>query len=207
VKYWQSILDKLSESGWPETAFTILLVALLVGCLVFAFARKFRVALLLLAALLIAGVAWSDMTLFLLAGTFGELLCGYPSEKDYSEATELRDEISKKDPPAQRSSVRPGDVPIFVTAGSRQILTNPTELVIYYITDRAQQDRIVEDARLFRAEHNSLPIEIQFIESENWIVTGNMGDRGPETQLRRVRISGQGVQEQAGKRVITYPIP
>ena len=207
MKYWQSILDKLSDSGWPEIAFMILLVALLVGCLVFAFARKFRVAVVLLAALVIAGVAWPDMSLFLLAGTFGELLYSYPSEKDYSEASQLRDEITRKDAPPRQSTVVPGDLPVSVTAGSRQILTNPTEVVIYYVTDRAQQDRIVEEIRLFRAEHHSLPIEIQFMESENWIATGNVGQRGPETQLRRVRISGKGVQEQAGKRVITYPIP
>ena len=182
----------------------ILLVSLLIGCLVFAFACKFRIALVLLVALVIAGLAWPDMTLFLLAGTFGPLLCGVPSQKDESDATELADEIIKKDVPQHISMVAPGAKPAGVMAGSRQILTVPTRLIVYYVTDRTQQDRIVEAVRLFRAEHRSLPIDIQFMESENWIVNGNVGERGPETQLRRVMVTQKGVREKAGKRVITY---
>jgi len=186
-----------------ETAFMILLVGLLIGCLVFAFARKFRLALVLLAALVITGFAWPDMTLFLFAGTFGELLCGYPSEKDYADATQLADEINK-DLAKQRPMVTPGANPAGVTAGSHQIITVPTKLVIYYVTDRTQQDRIIEHVRLYRAEHSSLPIDIQFMESENWIVNGNVGRRGSETQVRRVLVTQKGLREKAGKRKITY---
>jgi hypothetical protein len=47
-------------------------------------------------------------------------------------------------------------------------------------------------------------VDLQFMDHENWIVDGNVGKRGPELQLRRVRISQGRVQEDGGEKTITY---
>jgi hypothetical protein len=57
-------------------------------------------------------------------------------------------------------------------------------------------------------------VDLQFMDKENWIVTTypgagmgkivSEGKRGPELQLRRVRISQRHVQEDGGEKTITY---
>jgi hypothetical protein len=49
-------------------------------------------------------------------------------------------------------------------------------------------------------------VDLRFIDHENWIVTeytnGSVGKRGPELQLRRVRVSQGHVQEEGGEKTI-----
>jgi hypothetical protein len=51
------------------------------------------------------------------------------------------------------------------------------------------------------------PVDLQFMDDENWIVRGNGGERGPELQLRRVRVSQGGTRELSGQKTIMYPVP
>jgi hypothetical protein len=112
------------------------------------------------------------------------------------------------------STTRPGSPPIGVNPGSRAILTQPPEIVIYEIKDRTEQDKVIAVVQAVMLEQKLKRVDLQFMDKENWIVTNypnagmgeiaSEGKRGPELQLRRVRVSQQHVQEDGSEKTITY---
>ena len=82
------------------------------------------------------------------------------------------------------------------------------------IKDRAEQDKVIAAVQAVMREQKLTRVDLQFMDKENWIVTNypnasigeiaSEGKRGPELQLRRVRISQGHVQEDGGEKTITY---
>jgi hypothetical protein len=80
--------------------------------------------------------------------------------------------------------------------------------------DRTEQNKVIAAAQAVVCEQKLKRVDLQFMDKENWIVTNypnasigkiaSIGKRGPELQLRRVRISQRHVQEDGGQQTITY---
>jgi len=100
----------------------------------------------------------------------------------------------------RNSMSRPDAPPIFVQPGAIQ----PPVTKVYEIKNRTEQDRIIVALQTVMRDQKLKRVDLQFMDHENWIVDGNVGKRGPELQLRRVRISQGRVQEDGGEKTITY---
>ena len=79
---------------------------------------------------------------------------------------------------------------------------------MYEIKDRAEQDKVIAAVQAVMREQKLKRVDLRFMDHENWIVTeytkATVSERGPELQLRRVRISQGHVQEEGGEKTITY---
>jgi len=106
---------------------------------------------------------------------------------------------------ARSSVLQPGSPPISVTPRSQMILTQPPEVSVYEITDRVEQDRVIAAVQAVVRDRKFKPLDLCFMDHENWIVHGNVGERGPELRLRRVRITQKSTREEGGIKTITYP--
>ena len=108
----------------------------------------------------------------------------------------------------RNSATRPNSLPIGVHPGSRAILTQPPEIDVYEIKDRGEQDQVIAAVEAAMRDQKLKRVDLRFMDHENWIVTqytkASEGKRGPELQLRRVRISQGHVQEEGGEKTITY---
>ena len=108
----------------------------------------------------------------------------------------------------RNSATRPGSPPIAVNPGSGAILTQPSLIAIYEIKDRAEQDKVIAAVQATMRDQKLKRVDLRFMDHENWIVTeytnASVGERRPELQLRRVRISQGHVQEEGGEKTITY---
>jgi hypothetical protein len=143
---------------------------------------------------------------------------GITSAEDVDEAAALRQAVVSKTTAIHQfvhdSATRPGLPPISVTPGSRAILTQPPEITVYEITDRAEQDKVIAVVQAVIRDQKLKRVDLRFMDHENWIVTqypnanvgeiASEGERRPELQLRRVRISQGHVQEEGGEKTITY---
>ena len=163
----------------------------------------------LLALVLIGGIAFaaSDSVRFVVCSTLDFVLYGFPNEKDRSDAQMISEKIMSQHHFAHDSASKPGEAPVFWTPGSRQLLRNPTVVYVYEVQDRAEQDKIVSAVEQLASDKHLPPFKVCFYDHENWIVSGNVGERGPENQLRCVRVTAGHAGEVSGPRVITYPIP
>jgi hypothetical protein len=77
-------------------------------------------------------------------------------------------------------------------------------ITVYEIKDRGEQDKVIAAVQAVVREQKLKRVDLQFMDHENWTVHGNVGKRGPELRLRRVRISEGRVQEDGGEKTITY---
>jgi hypothetical protein len=75
---------------------------------------------------------------------------------------------------------------------------------VYDVTDGTGQDKIVAAVRSVLSQENFHPVELVFFDHENWIVEGDLGKRGPETQIRRVGVTSTGARDEKGKRWFRY---
>ncbi len=105
----------------------------------------------------------------------------------------------------RNSAYLPNRPPISVTPGSQMILTQPPEVTVYEIRDRVEQDRVIAAVQAVVRDRKFKPLDLCFMDHENWIVHGNVAERGPELQLRRIRITQNGTRKEGGKKTITYP--
>jgi hypothetical protein len=163
-----------------------------------------------MSALLIVGVvafALSDSVRFVVCSAAGAYIYGFPSESDRTEAQLIREKITSVHHFTRNSISQPDRAPVFSNPGSKMLLTQPTVVQVYDVKDRAEQDKIAEALRDLVTEKKFKPFELCFYDHENWIVDGNFGGRGPETQLRQLRITAHGIRDIAGQKVITYPTP
>jgi hypothetical protein len=172
--------------------------------------KRVRTGWVVLFALLVAGViafAVSDTVRFVVCSAAGAYLYGFPSDSDRAEAQEIREKIASVHYFTRNSPSQPDQPPVFSNPGSKMLLTQPTVIQVYDVRDRAEQDHIAEVLKELVAEKKFKPFELCFYDHENWVVDGNVGGRGPETQLRRLRITAHGIRDIAGQQVITYPTP
>jgi hypothetical protein len=136
---------------------------------------------------------------------------GFPSDSDRAEAKAIIDKVSTVHQFRHNSLSRPERPPVFAHAGSTMILTRPTEITIYDVQDRGEQDRIAQGLKEFSLEKKLKPFRVCFYDHENWITYGhpgvNVGERGSETQLRCVAVASDRVRDVAGQKQITYPVP
>jgi hypothetical protein len=102
----------------------------------------------------------------------------------------------------RNSMSRPDAPPIFVEPGLQAI--QPPVINVFEIKNRTEQDKVIAAVQTVMRDQKLKRVDLQFMDHENWIVDGNVGKRGPELQLRRVRISQGRVQEDGGEKTITY---
>jgi hypothetical protein len=166
----------------------------------------------------VAAFALSDSVRYVVIMTIAGVTYGITSAEDVDEAATLEQAVVSKTTAihqfVRNSATRPGLPPISVNPGSRAILTWPPNINIYEIKDRAEQNRVIAVVQGVMSEQKLKRVDIQFMDKENWIVTNypnasigeiaSVGKRGPELQLRRVRISQGHVQEDGGEKTITY---
>jgi hypothetical protein len=163
-----------------------------------------------LAALILAcalAFAASDTVRFVVLSTYGELVYGFPSETDRANAEMIRDKITSVHHFALDSRSTPGQPPVFVDVGSKQLLRAPTIVHVYDVESRSEQDAIAAALQQLTAEKHLPPFNLCFYDYENWIQSGGFGERRSENQLRCLHIAEDRVREISGRKVITYPSP
>jgi hypothetical protein len=166
-------------------------------------------AIIILALLATGGIAFaaSDSVRFVVCSTLQALIYGFPSDSDRAETQMIRDEIVRVHPFAHNSVSQPHEPPVFSNPGSKMLLRLPAEIEVYDVSDRAEQDKIATALKNLSAQKRLSPFKLCYYDHENWIVDGNLGARGPETQLRCLRIMTNGIRDLSGQQIITYPVP
>ena len=166
----------------------------------------------------VTAFALSDTVRYVAGMTVVACTYGITSGEDVDKAAALEKAVTSKTTSIHRfvrnSSWRPDRPPIAVHPGSRAILTQPPEIDVYEIKNRAEQDQVIAAVEGVMRDQKLKRVDLRFMDHENWIVTeyphasvgeiASVGERGPELQLRRVRISQGHVQEKGGEKTITY---
>jgi len=175
--------------------------------------RRLRFLWILLIVILFgAAIAFaaSDTVRFVVCSTAVASIYGVTGSKDVDEAAALEQAVTSKTTSIHRfvrnSISRPDRPPIFVNPGSRAILTQPPLITVYEIKDQAEQDTVIGGVEAVMRDQKLKRVDLCFMDHENWIVRGNVGERGPELQLRRVRITQKSSREEGGLKTITYPV-
>jgi hypothetical protein len=172
--------------------------------------KRSRTGWVILLALLVAGVAVfavSDSVRFVVCSAADALVYGFPSDRDWEEARMISEEIVNVHHFTHNSLSQPDKPPVFSNPGSATLLTLPAVIQVYDVQDRAEQDKIAVALREMAAKEKLKPFRLCFYDHENWVVDGSAGGRGPETQLRCLRITADRIHDVAGQKVITYPTP
>jgi hypothetical protein len=168
------------------------------------------VTLMLLAG--VAALALSEEIRYVAGMTLVACTYGITSGKDVDKAAALEKAVTSKTTAIHRfvrnSAYYQDRPPVYVTPGSQAILTQWPEIIIHDITDRGEQDRVIAAVQATIREQKLKQVDLQFMDHENWIVTkytkATIGERGPEQQLRRVRIRQDAIKEEGGPKTITY---
>jgi hypothetical protein len=172
--------------------------------------KRLRVGFLVILAFLAACVAAfpaSDTVRFVVCSIAKVFLYGNPSESNRQEAQSIADTITSAHPFSRGSVSQPDRPPVFWTPSSKGLLTQPAIFRIYDVRDRTEQDKVIDAVRTAEASARSKPVELQFLDHENWISRGNSSERGSETQLRRVRITSDGIRDDGREQLVKYPSP
>jgi hypothetical protein len=140
-------------------------------------------------------------------GVVGSSLYGWPEEKDREQLDAIIHTITAVHTFERNSVVAPDRPPVGGEPGSARLLTQPTTITVYDVRDRAEQDRIIGAIRAMLAAPGFKPVDLEFLDHENWITTPNSGERGPETRLRRVHITSGGIRDDTRQKLITYRHP
>jgi hypothetical protein len=166
-------------------------------------------ALVLLAFFAIGAIAFaaSETARFVVCSTVGALIYGFPSESDQAETQMIRAEILTVHHFSHNSLSQPEQPPVFSNPGSKMLFRLPSVIQVYDVQDRTEQDKIAAALRDLAIQKKLKPFKLCFYDHENWVVDGSTGGRGPETQLRCLRITADRVDNVAGQKVITYPTP
>jgi hypothetical protein len=102
------------------------------------------------AALVLAGVivfAKSDSVRFVVCSTAQLFIYGMPQPQDVQEANEITKMIATAHRFTQNSVSQPDRAPVFSNAGSMMFLTQSTQIEVYGIRDRAEQDRVISTVK------------------------------------------------------------
>ena len=166
----------------------------------------------------VAAFALSGSVRYVVIITIASVTYGITTARDDDKAAALQQAVVSKTKAIHRfvrdSMNYPDRPPISVNPGSRAIFTQTPEIIVHDIKDRAEQDKVIAAVQAVMREQKLTRVDLQFMDKENWIVTNypnasigeiaSEGKRGPELQLRRVRISQGHVQEDGGEKTITY---
>lgn len=128
--------------------------------------------------------------LVLLAGCFQ-----IPSGPDAEEALGLRNYVAEHFAFSERSKSVPDKEPVFCNpgAGGNFLTRRPHTLIVYSITEKPQQDRILDLVRQYRKEKRLRSVVVRFYRAENWTTQttldgGEVGCKGAEELLRSERL-------------------
>jgi hypothetical protein len=110
----------------------------------------------------------------------------WPNPSNPLSASGVADFVADHFSFTQKSKQSPNRPPIYIDIDSW--LAHPT-VVVYTITDRQQQDKILDLVRQYKEQHGVGTIAIKFYREENWNYrTNQYGEggcsRGPEELLR-----------------------
>ena len=166
----------------------------------------------------VAALAVSDTVRYVAGMTVVAFTYGITTAGDVDKAAALEKAVTSKITAIHRfvrsSAAQPDRPPIAVTPGSEAIFTQPPKITVYEITDRTEQDKVIAAVQAVVRDQKLKRVDLQFMDHENWIVTNypnagigkiaSEGKRGPELQLRRVRISQDNFKEEGGEKTITY---
>lgn len=153
-------------------------------------------------ALLAVSMSVSDTCRYFVSALVSAFVYRVPTDADRSQAELLRSEVVRIHHFRRLSASMPSEPPVFCSPGSKGLLTLPATLWVYDVRDRAEQDRIDSALRNLIVRNAAGPCKVYYYDHENWLVDGNMGSRGAETQLRCVRIASSGVKEISGRKII-----
>jgi hypothetical protein len=132
---------------------------------------------------------------------------------DRQNAQFIADGITAAHHFTQNSVSQPSRPPLFWTPASSRLLSQPAAFQIYDIRERSAQDKVIDAVKAAIASSKVKAVDIRFLDHENWVIRrypwgGSSGERGPETQLRRVLVtSGSIHDDDQRERPITYPSP
>jgi hypothetical protein len=165
--------------------------------------------LILLAFFAVAGIpfAASDSVRFVVCSAVEAFVYGFPTERDRADAQMISEKIVSVHHFTRNSLSQPEQPPVFSNPGSKMLLSLSAVIQVYDVQDRSEQDKIANALRQLAAEKKLKPFKLCFYDHENWVVNGSSGERGPETQLRCLRITADRVHDVAGQKAITYPTP
>jgi hypothetical protein len=166
----------------------------------------------------VAALALSDTVRYVAGMTVVAFTYGITTAGDVDKAAALEKAVTSKITAihhfVRSSAAQPDRPPIAVTPGSEAIFTQPAEITVYEITDRTEQDKVIAAVQAVVRDQKVKRVDLQFMDHENWIVTNypnagigkiaSEGKRGPELQLRRVRVSQDNFKEEGGEKTITY---
>ena len=166
----------------------------------------------------VAALALSDTVRYVAEMTVVAFTYGITTAGDVDKAAALEKAVTSKITAIHQfvrsSAAQPDRPPISVTPGSEAIFTQPPQIAVYEITDRTEQDKVIAAVQAVVRDQKLKRVDLQFLDHENWIVTNypnagigkiaSEGKRGPELQLRRVRISQHNFKEEGGEKTITY---
>jgi hypothetical protein len=160
----------------------------------------------------VAAFALSDEIRYVAGMTVVACTYGITSGEDVDKAAALEKAVTSKTTSIHRfvrnSVTLPDRPPIYVNPGSRAILTQPPVIIVHDIKDRGEQDRVIAAVEAVMRDQKLKRVDLQFMDHENWTVSeytsASIGKRGPELQLRRVRVSQGHFQEEGGEKTITY---
>jgi hypothetical protein len=166
----------------------------------------------------VAALALSDTVRYVAGMTVVAFTYGITTAGDVDKAAALEKAVTSKITAihhfVRSSAAQPDRPPIAVTPGSEAIFTQPPEITVYEITDRTEQAKVIAAVQAVVRDQKLKRVDLQFMDHENWIVTNypntgigkiaSEGKRGPELQLRRVRISQDNFKEEGGGKTITY---
>jgi len=125
----------------------------------------------------------------------GVVFGGMPSGQDREEAGGVRHYVADHFPFAEKSKSMPDEPPIFCNPGGGGGLLGPRPhtLIVYSVTDKDQQDSILDLVRQYRKQKKLRPVIVKFYRAENWTTRatsdgGELGFRGEEELLRSEKV-------------------
>jgi hypothetical protein len=125
----------------------------------------------------------------------GLLFGGMPSGEDAEEAAGISYYVADHYAFTEKSKSAPGKSPVFCNAGGGGGLLGPRPhtLIVYSVTDKQQQDRILDLVRRYREQKRLRSVVVKFYRAENWTTRatsdgGELGFRGEEELLRSEKV-------------------
>ena len=141
----------------------------------------------------LAAFALSDSVRYVIIMTIASVTYGITTAGDVDKAAVLEKAVVNKTTAIHKfgrdSATRPGSPPIGVNPGSEAILTQPPEIVIYEIKDRAEQDKVIAGVEVVMRDQ-SLSVSI----FNSWIKKIGLSRTIPMQAMARLRARAKGVQ-------------
>jgi len=154
--------------------------------------RKITFLIVLLAIVAVATVAYVNR--YVVGWVAGAYLCGIPCGSEAEEAGKLVESVAENYHFAEKSKSMPERPPIFCRPGGTGLIgQTPHTVIVYTITDKTEQDKIIKLIASYKNQKNLRHISVQFYKEENWTTRvckdgSRGGSRGKEELIRKERL-------------------